>query len=634
MIRKLIAATCVAAVSLLGASNFALAAPTAPASVSVDTSKSLADTLPAEAVVEVTWTPHASAVAYSVSATASGQTTRSGTTATCTATLCSSTIGSLTGGVLYAFKVTAIASDGSQTAASAVNATPKSVSAAPGIVSAAATDGVVTLTWSAPSNDGGSAITEYTISDSGNTNKTATGDKTSLAITGLSAGTSYTFTIKAKNSVGSSIAASFAAVTAVSVPTAPTAPTVTLAGSSANVSWTAPAANGSSITGYKVYVIDSTGTDVGQPTAASGTSAALNLSAGTYTVKVVATNALGDSARSVASSSFDIASNGTLSNTPIFTPATLANLDIGSKQTVSAVAPSGGTVTIAATGSPTGACTYAAGEVTAVAAGTCTVTATVPANSTYLAGNASKTFTIKGSQTISFASIADQTFPGTLTLSASATSGLTVSFAASGACTVSNRTVTFVAAGQCSITASQAGSNLFMAASPINRVLTVSAGGTGGSSGGIGGGTGGGGSAGGGGGSTGGGGGSSNPINPKPSRPIVVIPSKPSVSPTTYFATTSSTAGAASARVSGSSASVSVKIGKPVYATLSGLKAGTVVVTKIKSNDGKIFVLSPRKVGSSKTFVSTVVKPKKAGTYAIVMTYGSTTKTLKITVRK
>lgn len=633
MIKKMIAATCVAVLSIFSNATGANAAPTAPASVSVDTSKSLADTLPAEAVVEVTWTPHSSAVAYSVSASATGQTTRSGTTPTCTATLCSSTIGSLTGGVLYAFKVTAIASDGSQTAAAAVNATPKSVAAAPGIVSAAATDGVVTLTWSAPSNDGGSAITEYSISDGGNNNKTATGDKTSLAITGLSAGTSYTFTIKAKNAIGSSVAASFAAVTAVSVPAAPATPTVAVAGSSANVTWSAPSANGSPITGYKVYLIDSTGTDVGQPTAATTTSAALNLSAGTYTVKVVATNAVGDSARSVASSSFDIAASGTLSNTPIFTPATLANLDIGGKQTVSAVAPSGGTVTIAATGSPAGSCTYAAGEVTAVSAGTCTVTATVPANSTYLAGTASKSFTIKGTQTISFASIADQTFPGTLTLSASATSGLTVSFAASGACNVSNRTVTFVAAGQCSITATQAGSTLYSAANAVIRTFTITASGVAGGAGGGGSaGGGGGGSAGGGGGSTGGGGGA-NPIAPKPNRPIVIAPSKPAASPATYFATSSSTAGAATARVSGSSATISVAVGKPVYATLSGLKPGTVVMTKIKSNDGKIFVLSPKKVGSSKTFKSSVVKPKKKGTYSIVMSYGSTTKTLKITVR-
>ncbi len=80
-----------------------------------------------------------------------------------------------------------------------------------------------------------------------------------------------------------------------------------------------------------------------------------------------------------------------------------------------------------------------------------------------------------GSQTISFGSIPAQTAGGTLALSASATSGLPVSFTSltPSVCTVSGTTATMVTAGTCSIQATQAGNASYAAAAPVTQGFAV-----------------------------------------------------------------------------------------------------------------------------------------------------------------
>ncbi len=80
-------------------------------------------------------------------------------------------------------------------------------------------------------------------------------------------------------------------------------------------------------------------------------------------------------------------------------------------------------------------------------------------------------------QTISFGALSNVALgSGNVTLTATASSGLTVNYVSTtqGVCTVSGVSVTLVAFGTCSITASQAGNSTYLAATPVVQVFTVS----------------------------------------------------------------------------------------------------------------------------------------------------------------
>jgi hypothetical protein len=119
-----------------------------------------------------------------------------------------------------------------------------------------------------------------------------------LTITGLTNGTAYTVTVRARNSNGYSIPSDVSnAVTPATVPSAPTIGSATAGNSQAVVSFTAPADNGSGITSYTVT------SSPGGLTATGGGSpmTVLGLSNGTaYTFTVIATNGIGNSASSAA----------------------------------------------------------------------------------------------------------------------------------------------------------------------------------------------------------------------------------------------------------------------------------------------------------------------------------------------
>jgi len=108
---------------------------------------------------------------------------------------------------------------------------------------------------------------------------------------------------------------------------------------------------------------------------------------------------------------------------------------------------------------------------------TFTVTATNSAG-TGAASAASNSVTPKAAQTITFANPGAQNFGTTPTLTASATSGLTVSFSSgtTGVCTItSGGALTFVTAGTCTINADQAGDATRAAAATVPQSFTVNA---------------------------------------------------------------------------------------------------------------------------------------------------------------
>jgi uncharacterized protein (TIGR03437 family) len=123
-------------------------------------------------------------------------------------------------------------------------------------------------------------------------------------------------------------------------------------------------------------------------------------------------------------------------------------------------------------------CTVSGSIVTITSAGNCTIVASQPGNANYLAAaTVTQSFTVSPAmQTLTFpqpANVGLGTAP--FTLSATASSGLAVSFASTttSVCTVSQATATILAIGTCSITASQPGNVNYTAAAPVTRSFSV-----------------------------------------------------------------------------------------------------------------------------------------------------------------
>jgi uncharacterized repeat protein (TIGR02543 family) len=278
-------------------------APSAPTGVSVTSGTGK---------VTVAWTAPAANGAPITSYTAQAY-NDSGTAvagATCTisapSTTCDVTT-NLVAGTAYTFKVNATnaAGTGSASTASssaAINAAPS----APRNVTATASNGAATVSWDAPLDERGSAVTGYTVTayTSGNIvagSCTATAPTETCSVTGLTNGDLYTFKVTATNGIGTSVQSSAStAVKPSTVPNAPTAVVASAGDASASISFTAPANDGgSTITGYTVTA--SNGATI------SGTSSPLRITGLSndvaYTFTVKATNANGDSVASSASAS-------------------------------------------------------------------------------------------------------------------------------------------------------------------------------------------------------------------------------------------------------------------------------------------------------------------------------------------
>jgi hypothetical protein len=156
---------------------------------------------------------------------------------------------------------------------------------------------------------------------------------------------------------------------------------------------------------------------------------------------------------------------------------TIAAQTVGKAITVSATATSGLTVTF--TSATTSICTVSGTSVTFSAPGTCTIVASQPGNGTYAAATpVSQSFTVNAAQqaqTITFNAIPAQTVGTTLTVSATATSGLPVTFSVvpNGNCSVSGNTVSFLNTGNCGVVASQAGNASYLPAANVGQIIQV-----------------------------------------------------------------------------------------------------------------------------------------------------------------
>jgi hypothetical protein len=196
---------------------------------------------------------------------------------------------------------------------------------------------------------------------------------------------------------------------------------------------------------------------------------------GAGTVMVTASQS-GNSTYAAATPVTDTISVAQASQTITFTglPST-ATYGSAGPYTLNATASSGLPVSY----SVTGPATLSGSTLTITGAGNVAVTASQAGNANYAAATP-VTLTIavsQVSQTITFGAIPAQVVGASVSLSASASSGLAVGFASltPSVCTVSGATATTIGTGTCTIQATQAGNAEYAAATPVSVSFSVSA---------------------------------------------------------------------------------------------------------------------------------------------------------------
>jgi streptogramin lyase len=224
-------------------------------------------------------------------------------------------VSGLTNGRTYTCTVTTSNSVGASAPSSPSNAVvPAEVPGAPTIGTATSGDGTVTVRWTAPTNNGGSAITGYVVTSYIGSESQDTwmfnGAATSGELGGNDYGTTYTFKVAAKNATGTGLQSAASNPITVGAPAAPTAVkalsgSTTAATGSLTVTFVNGSNNGSAITRQTATCVSSNGgvtrTGVHTGAAAAPISVAAVTTGKTYTCSVKATNARGVGAASAAS---------------------------------------------------------------------------------------------------------------------------------------------------------------------------------------------------------------------------------------------------------------------------------------------------------------------------------------------
>ncbi len=245
------------------ATTDAATAPGAPTSLSA--------TADGQTIINLSWTAPASTGGAAITGYSIEVSTNEGSSFTELVASHSSTSYShigLSAGTRRDYRVSAINSAGTGPVSNVVNATTDAATAPSAPTSLTATASgqtIINLSWTAPSSTGGAAITGYRIevSTDGGTSFSelvASHSTTSYSHTGLTAGSSRHYRVRAINPVGSSAWSSTANATTdaptATVPDAPTSLTATASGETIiNLSWTTPASDGGApITGYKIEV--------------------------------------------------------------------------------------------------------------------------------------------------------------------------------------------------------------------------------------------------------------------------------------------------------------------------------------------------------------------------------------------
>jgi hypothetical protein len=257
----------------------------------------------------VTFTPPASSGGSSITGYAATCTSSNGgATRTRTGTASPLSIASLSQAKTYVCTVVASNAYGSgaQSAPSnpivvpTVPAAPTSVKAVSGSTGSAT--GSLSVSFTAPTNNGGAAINSYTAtctSGNGGAAKTQTATTNPFAVTGVTTGKTYTCVARATNVVGTGAPSMPSPAVIVGSPAAPTnvntvSGSTTSATGSVTVSFTAGANNGAAITSYSATCTSTNGGISATKSATSGPLTVAGLTtAKTYSCTAKATNTRG-----------------------------------------------------------------------------------------------------------------------------------------------------------------------------------------------------------------------------------------------------------------------------------------------------------------------------------------------------
>lgn len=206
------------------------------------------------------------------------------------------TVTGLTNGAAYTCWLTATNAAGASAPSAAVTTTPRTVPGAPIIGTATFGDGQATITFTAPSDNGGSSITGYTVTSTPD-NRVGFGTGSPITVSGLTNGTPYTFKVTASNAAGSgSASAASNSILSLGAPGAPAVTQVDQAENIMTISFNAPANDGGSpVTGYTASCGGLTAGASASPITITGLIGGM-----TYACSVRATNANGTGAGSTA----------------------------------------------------------------------------------------------------------------------------------------------------------------------------------------------------------------------------------------------------------------------------------------------------------------------------------------------
>jgi hypothetical protein len=257
---------------------------------------------------------------------------------TVSANILSTIVDNLENGQSYIFRIVAINAAGATFSSNSSPITPATTPSSPTNVVGTTGDSQISLTWSAPSSNGGLAVTDYTIQYKGigeenwQTFSDGTSTNTSTIVTGLTNGQSYIFRVVATNAVGDSIESpNSSEITPGTIPDAPTNLNATAGDGFASLFWSAGEDNGYAIIYYTVRYSSNNGSTWEEyETTTSTTSLVinqLNNNGTSYIFQVKATNGIGDSEYSSSSNSVTPLSSITCTTGPISHDYVLAFID-------------------------------------------------------------------------------------------------------------------------------------------------------------------------------------------------------------------------------------------------------------------------------------------------------------------